>query len=98
MIRHVVMFRWKAETTPEDVAAIEEGLGKLPAEVPEIQRYSFGADEGLNEGNFDFVVVADFASADDCRAYRDHPAHRAFIEQHSRPHTAERAAVQYELD
>jgi Stress responsive A/B Barrel Domain len=98
MIRHVVMFRWKPETTPEDVAAIEEGLRKLPAEVPEIQRYSFGADEGLNEGNFDYVVVADFASADDWRAYRDHPAHQTFIEQHSRPNTLERTAVQYEFD
>jgi hypothetical protein len=98
MIRHVVMFRWKPETTPEDVAAIEEGLSKLPSEVPEIQRYTFGPDAGLNEGNFDFVVVADFATADDWRVYRDHPAHRTFIEQHSRPNTAVRAAVQFEFD
>jgi hypothetical protein len=98
MIRHVVMFRWKPGTTAEAIAAIEEGLSKLPAEVPEIQRYSFGADAGLNEGNYDFVVVADFADAAGWRAYRDHPAHRAFIEQHSRPNTAERMAVQYELD
>jgi hypothetical protein len=98
MIRHVVMFRWKPEPTPADVAAIEEGLSKLPAEVPEIQRYSFGRDAGLNDGNFDFVIVADFATADDYRVYRDHPAHRAFIEQHTQPNMAERTVVQYEFD
>jgi hypothetical protein len=98
MIRHVVMFRWKPETTPEDVAAIEEGLSKMPSEVPEIQRYTYGADVGINEGNFDFVVVADFATADDYVVYRDHPTHRAFIEQHTRPNMAERASVQFEFD
>ena len=88
MIRHVVMFRWKPETTPEDVAAIEEGLRKLPVEVPEIQRYSFGADEGLNEGNFDYVVVADFASADDWRT--SHPNCRLEAAASGRSQTTER--------
>jgi hypothetical protein len=98
MIRHVVMFRWKPETTSEAVAALEEELSKLPAEVPEIHRYTFGADAGLNEGNFDFVVVADLATVDDYVVYRDHPTHQALIEQHTRPNMAERAAVQFEFD
>jgi Stress responsive A/B Barrel Domain len=98
MIRHVVMFRWRAVTTPDDVAAIEVGLGKLPGEIPEIQRYTFGADAGINEGNFQFVVVADFASVDDYVVYRDHPVHRALIEEKIRPNIEERAAIQFEFD
>ena len=48
-----------------------------PAAIAEIRDYRFGPDAGINEGNFDFVVVADFESDDDYVVYRDHPVHRA---------------------
>jgi hypothetical protein len=98
MIRHVVTFRWAPDTTADDIAAIEKGLGTLPGEIPEIRRYTFGRDAGVNEGNFAFVVVADFDSVDDYVVYRDHPVHRAFIEEHIRPNVAERAAIQFEFN
>ena len=74
---------------------IIEGLGGLPAAIAEIRDYRFGPDAEINEGNFDFVVVADFESAEDYLVYRDHPVHRALIAERIAPHLAERAAVQY---
>jgi hypothetical protein len=41
-------------------------------------------------------VVADFDDAGGYLVYRDHPAHRAVVEQYVTPIVAERAAVQYE--
>lgn len=98
MIRHVVMFRWSEEMTPDDLTAIEAGLRDLPAAIDAIQRYTFGADIGINEGNFQFAVVADFASTDDYVTYRDDPQHRRLIEERIRPHIAERVAIQFEHD
>jgi Stress responsive A/B Barrel Domain len=98
MIRHVVMFRWRTGTTPDHVAAVEEGLGKLPGEIPEIHRYTFGADLGINVGNFQFAVVADFQSRDDYLVYRDAPVHRALIEEKIRPNIEDRTAIQFEID
>ena len=51
----------------------------------------------VNEGNFDFVVVADFHDLDDYLVYRDHPMHQAVIAERIRDHIAERAAVQYDI-
>jgi len=96
MFRHVVLFRWSPSTTADDVDAISAGLAGLPAAVPEIATYRFGSDLGINEGTFDFAVVADFASRDDYLVYRDNPVHTAFIAEHITPHVADRAAVQYE--
>jgi hypothetical protein len=95
MLRHVVMFRWRDGTTPEHLKAIEEGLGGLPAAIPELRAYTFGGDIGVNEGNFDFAVVADFHDADDYVAYRDHPLHQAVLAERIRDHVADRAAVQF---
>ena len=50
MFRHVVMFRWTADTTPADGRAIAEGLGGLPAAIPEIRDYRFGHDVGDQRG------------------------------------------------
>jgi Stress responsive A/B Barrel Domain len=46
--------------------------------------------------NFDFAVVADFEDAASYLAYRDHPAHRAVINECITPIRQDRASVQYE--
>lgn len=97
MIRHVVLLRWTEGTTPSDVNAVSEGLGGLPSAIPEIRDYRFGHDLGVNRDNFDFAVVADFASVEDYLIYRDHPVHRALIDERITPILDSRAAIQYEL-
>ena len=96
MLRHTVMFRWKTDTTPEQVAAIEEGLAGLPGAIDTVRSFRFGRDAAINEGNFDFVVTADFDDRDGYLVYRDHPAHMAVVVERIRPQIADRAAVQFE--
>jgi len=95
MFRHVVLLRWKPEATPEQRAAVERGLAALPGRIPEIRSYSIGTDAGVNEGNYDLVVVADFEDVDDYFVYRDHADHQAVIREHIAPILAERAAIQH---
>jgi hypothetical protein len=97
MFRHVVMLRWKPEATPAQRAAVENGLAGLPARIPEIASYTIGTDAGVNEGNYDLVIVADFANVDAYLVYRDHPDHQSVIREHIAPILAERAAVQHRL-
>jgi hypothetical protein len=96
MIRHVVMFTWTAEATQDQKERVATELSRLPAIVPSLRAYHLGHDLGLNEGNFEFAVAADFDDADGYLAYRDHPEHRAIIAEFIRPIIAQRAAVQYE--
>ncbi|GAA4526056.1 MULTISPECIES: Dabb family protein [Nonomuraea] len=95
MIRHVVLFTWSPEATEEQKAAVAAELRELPGQIPEIRSYLLGPDAGINPGNHDFAVVADFDSEDDYRAYRDHPRHQAVIAEHIKPILATRAAVQF---
>jgi len=95
MFRHVVLLRWKPEATPAQRAAVESGLEGLPGRIPEIRGYVVGADAGVNEGNYDLAVVADFDDVDGYLVYRDHLDHQAVIREHIAPILAERAAVQH---
>jgi hypothetical protein len=95
--RHVVLFRWKSGTGAAELEALAQALAALPAQVPEIRRYRFGADARATEGNFDFAIVADFDDVESWRRYVVHPAHQKLIAERIRPIVAERAAVQYPL-
>jgi hypothetical protein len=94
--RHVVMFKWVEDIDPDHVVKVRDRLNTLPPLIEEIRSYSHGADVGVTEGNFDYVVVADFANVADFRAYRVHPEHALFVEELITPHVAQRAAVQYQ--
>ena len=98
MFRHVVMFVFVEGVTEAQIRAIGEGLAALPEAIPEIVEYRFGPDAGLAEDNHDYVVVADFGTADGYLVYRDHPAHQELIVDLIRPAMAERVAVQYQVD
>src|SRR5438874_108708 len=95
--RHVVMMRWAEAATEAQLEALIEGLGRLPGQIPQIRHYTFGRDAGLAEGNYDFVIVAEFADVEDYKVYRDHPDHVALINDLLKPILASRAAVQYAL-
>jgi hypothetical protein len=98
MFRHVVLFSWTPDATQAQQETLADELRKLPAAVASIRAYHVGPDAGMNPGkNYDFAVVADFDDADGYLTYRDHPAHRAVVEQHVNPIVAQRAGVQYEL-
>jgi hypothetical protein len=97
MFRHVVLFTWSDDATRERQHALAGQLRKLPDLIETIRAYHVGPDLGVNPGNCDFAVVADFDNADGYLVYRDHPAHRAVVEQYVNPIVARRNAVQYEI-
>lgn len=94
--RHVVMFKWADDIADGHVDRVREGLNALPMAIEQIRGYVHGSDVGVSEGNYDYVVVADFDNVDDFRSYRDHPVHVRFIEELIKGKVAERAAVQYD--
>jgi len=96
VITHVVLFRWKPDTTPIQVDRIREALATLPGILPVIKTYRFGSDLGVSAAtNMDFAVVATFDSIEDWKTYdtdADHESVRDVI----RPAVLDRAAVQFE--
>ena len=96
MIRHTVLFKWTAEATDEQKAAVPAELRAFAPTVPSIRAFVIGADAGLTAGNFDFAVTADFDDKAGYVAYRDNPVHRELAERVIAPITAQLARVQFE--
>jgi Stress responsive A/B Barrel Domain len=97
MFRHVSLFTFTPETTQEQQQELARQLRTLSAAIQQIKDYHVGPDAELNPGNYQFGIVADFASVEDYLVYRDHPVHQELIQTYVRPIVANRAAVQYEF-
>ena len=97
MLRHVVLFTWTEDTSPQTREATLAALRRLPEEVGGMTSFAVGPDAGLVDGNADTALVADFPDVAAFRAYADDPRHLAVIAEHVKPHLASRAAVQYEV-
>lgn len=97
MIRHTVLFKWKPEATEEAKQEVATQVAKLPSIVPSVRAFAAGPDAGLNQGNFDFSVTADFDDEAGYVAYRDDPGHREIVQRYVLPLLAQRAGVQFEF-
>ena len=81
ILRHVVLFAFKADASAEQRQAIVRSFGRLPSDIAGIQAYEWGENvspEGLNDG-FTHCFVLGFASEAARDAYLEHPAHARFV-------------------
>jgi hypothetical protein len=57
MVRHVVCFRWKEGTTPEQVDEVAAAPREFPGLIPEIRSFKCRPDLGVHARNWDLAVV-----------------------------------------
>lgn len=96
LLRHVVLFQFKEETTPDQVKTIEDAFRALPDQIDAIHSFEWGTDvsvEGRADG-YTHCFFVTFRSAADRDAYLPHPAHKAFGAV-LRPHLAKVLVLDY---
>lgn len=82
LLRHVVMFKFKEDTSQEDIRKVQEAFSALPSKIPQIVSYEWGTNnspEGLDKG-FTHIFFLTFKSEEDRAVYLPHPDHKAFGE------------------
>lgn len=83
VLRHVVLFKFKASATAEQIAGIEQAFAGLKSQIDEIQDFEWGTNnspEGLSQ-EFTHCFFVTFKSEADRDAYLPHAAHQKFVEQ-----------------
>ncbi|MCL6265432.1 Dabb family protein [Flagellimonas myxillae] len=96
VLRHVVLFKFKSETTAEQLKQIEDTFGDLSSKIKEIVDYEWGLNnspEGLDKG-FTHCFFITFKNEKDRDAYLPHPDHKAFVELAS-PHIEDVLVMDY---
>jgi hypothetical protein len=98
-IRHIVSWKLASEDAGlrrQQAASIKERLEGLAPLIPEILAIEVHADLGHIDGNFDVVLVSDFADEQALDTYTNHPAHQVVV-TYVRTVVSARVAVDYEV-
>jgi len=80
VLRHVVLFKFKDDTSSQQVREIENAFRALPDRVDAICDFEWGTDvsvENLQQG-FTHCFLVTFRSEADRAEYIPHPAHKEF--------------------
>ena len=87
LLRHVVLFKFKSTSKPEDIQKIVEAFRELPKKISEIHSFEWGTDvspEGKSQG-FTHCFLVTFKTEKDRDTYLPHAAHKEFVGI-ARPH------------
>jgi len=96
VLRHVVLFKFKDESKPEDIKKVEEAFIALKGKIKLIKDFEWGLNsspEGLNQG-LTHCFLATFSSDKDRDDYLVHPDHKAFVEV-LKPHLDKVTVIDY---
>lgn len=93
MIRHIVMWKFRPDTQAEQ-AQFLNGLRSLQGVIPEL--LSSQVAENVGAGNYDAVLVAEFADLAALETYKNDPRHKA-VSALCKSIRTDRVAVDYEI-
>ena len=79
-LRHVVMFKFKDNTSADDIKKVEAAFRALPSKIKEIKAFEWGINNSpeKHDNGFTHVFFLSFASEADRAVYLPHPDHKAF--------------------
>lgn len=82
LLRHVVLFQFKADVSKAQVQEVVEAFRKLPGRIKEIAAFEWGTDVGVENlaNGFTHCFLVTFKSEKDRDAYLPHAAHKEFVD------------------
>lgn len=81
VLRHVVLFKFKADATPEQVQKVIDAFAALPKKIDVIKDFEWGTDVSVENkaDGFTHCFFVTFADAKGRDTYLPHPAHQDFV-------------------
>jgi hypothetical protein len=81
LVDHLVIFAVKDDASEEDVQDLLASLRDLRGSISNVMDLSVGEDFSGRAKGYTHGLFVRFRTADDLRAYLDHPEHRAVVEK-----------------
>ena len=75
MLKHIVVWTMKPETTAEQKQEMKKRLEALAGKISELRKIEVGIDDGSGT----MSLYSEFATEDDLIAYQMHPDHQAVV-------------------
>jgi hypothetical protein len=97
VIKHIVCFSFKADTSAADVQATLDALDALPGQIAWVRNWSLGKNTSTRDTTYGYALHCDFADETELQNYLTHPAHEQVARERLAKHWGSRAIVDYEF-
>jgi hypothetical protein len=98
MIHHIVLFRFAAHATDDQMRAAGDALRAMRGRIPEVRDVSFGPNLAPESaGEYSHVLVVDCDDMAAVKRYLEHPLHVETVATWVAPIRAVRLAVDVEV-
>lgn len=98
MVHHIVLFRFTASATPDQVDEARRALLGMGRSIPDIRHVTFGPNLAESVSDWPWVLVVSCDDMAAVRRYLEHPAHLEVVRTFVHPIRAARLAVDVERD
>ncbi len=95
MIRSILLFKFKPDTTDAQIEAFHQALASVPFERR--RTFEFHRDLRLTDDAMDAIVIADFDDEAAYRAWVDDPAHNHVRSTYLDPIRGQRERILFEV-
>ncbi len=96
MIRHMVLFRFRADATSQDRQSVLADMGRLSSLFPAMRRFGLGENVSQRDQTFSHVMTMEFDDREQLESYLGSSVHEDFVANHFRPNIEQRAIASYE--
>ena len=97
MIRHIVLFSFKAEAPEHLKRALLDEYSGFPAHYPAMRNFQAGHNLSERDDTFEYGFTVEFETNDALKAYLNSPSHEEHVTERFRPLIARRAIVSFEV-
>jgi hypothetical protein len=97
MVEHIVLFKWTAEATPQQIDTAMTELRALQGQIDGIIHLTCGADFSGRAHGFTHALIVRFRDRAALEAYGPHPAHQSVVQNRINPIRADVLACDYEI-
>ena len=98
MIQHIVLLKWKPETTEDEILAAFRRAEHLPNEIPGVESLTIGRNRVRHQHGYTHALIVRLTDEDALERYLDHPLRTEYVREHLEPLEAERIEIDVPVD
>lgn len=98
MIQHIVLLKWKPETTEEEILTAFRRAEPLPREIDGVESLTIGRNRVKHEHGFTHALIVRLSDEEALERYLAHPLRTSYVREHLQPLEQERIEIDVPVD
>ena len=98
MIQHIVLLKWKPDTTEEQILSAVRRAEHLPNDIDGVESLTIGRNRVQHEHGYTHVLIVRLTDEDALARYLEHPLRNAYMREHLAPIEQDRIEIDVPVD